>query len=77
MSEPEQVTREAIDRAVKEGDVQTLSRLTGIPVPVLQGVEKFTRKQRRQWYHSNRKRLNLPRWGNLSDLKTKENGKQE
>ena len=29
---------------------------------------KMTRKQRRQWYHDNKKRFNLPRWGELKSL---------
>jgi len=29
---------------------------------------KMTRKQRRQWYHENRKKYNLPRWGELGSL---------
>ena len=28
---------------------------------------KMTRAQRREWYHNNRKRLQLPRWGELRD----------
>lgn len=29
--------------------------------------EKMTRKERRQWYHRNRKRLELPEWGVLRE----------
>ena len=28
----------------------------------------MTRKERRQWYHENRKKYNLPRWGELGSL---------
>ncbi len=31
--------------------------------------EKMTRKERRAWYHKHRKKLRLPRWGELSNLK--------
>jgi hypothetical protein len=28
---------------------------------------KMTRAERREWYHKNRKRLQLPRWGQLRE----------
>ena len=31
----------------------------------------MTRKERRQWYHENRKKYNLPRWGELHTLNNK------
>jgi hypothetical protein len=31
---------------------------------------KMTRKQRRQWYHENRKKYDLPRWGKLKNLES-------
>ena len=33
---------------------------------------KMTRKERRQWYHENRKRLNLPAWRDLNKLEQHE-----
>jgi len=30
----------------------------------------MTRKERRAWFHSNRKDLDLPRWGELHNLET-------
>lgn len=68
MSEDIQPTPENIELASKEGRVEDLSAMLRIPVPVLLGVQKMTRKERRQWYHENRKRLNLPKWGSLKTL---------
>ncbi len=59
-------TRAAIDLAVKDGRIKDLSRLVQIPIEVLEGTKNMTRKERRTWYHENRKRLNLPRWGELA-----------
>jgi len=30
----------------------------------------MTRKERRQWYHENRKKYDLPRWGELKNLES-------
>jgi len=32
----------------------------------------MTRKERRAWFHANRKDLNLPQWGELHNLKPEE-----
>jgi len=39
--------------------------------------EKMTRRERREWYRVNRKKLGLPRWSELSTLKDEQqqNGK--
>lgn len=66
---------EAVDIALKEGNMEDLSLLVGIPVEVLQGVQKMTRSERRKWYHDNRKRLGLPRWGQLTKSNFEDNGK--
>lgn len=63
--------KQAVEAALKANDVQSLSMLVGIPVEVLSGISKMTRKERRQWYHENRKRLGLPRWGDLTTLDKK------
>lgn len=71
MSEPLQPTKENIELAAKEGRLLDLSQMTGLPLDVLRGERILTRKERREWYHKNRKRLQLPRWGILETLDKK------
>lgn len=67
---PEQFKAE-IQKAEAERDFPKLSRMLNLPVEVLMGQRVLSRKERRQWYHENRKRLGLPKWGALETLKGK------
>lgn len=49
-------------KAIMQGETKR-ERLVGIPdehVPLVMGM---SRKERREWYRKNKKRLNLPPWG--------------
>ena len=65
---PEEI-RESIAKAHKDKDLSELARLTKIPADVIAGVRVMSRKERRQWYYENRKRLGLPKWSLLETLK--------
>lgn len=66
-------------------DVSPVPELEKMPLYPLQSLdlgftkdpEKMTRKERREWYRNNKKRLGLPRWSELTKLKVKpqEDGK--
>lgn len=60
------ITQKDIDLAIKEGRFDDVARVTGIPADVLKGLRVMNRRDRRTWYHENRKRLGLPRWGELT-----------
>lgn len=60
-----------VQKAEGERNFPRLSALIGLPIDVLTGQRILSRKERRQWYHENRKRLGLPKWGNLQTMKQK------
>lgn len=60
-----------IDEAAKTFNLPELVRLTNLPEDVITGNLVMGRKERRQWYYENRKRLNLPSWGKLETLTIK------
>lgn len=60
-----------IDEAVAQKDLKRVLELTGLPIDVVVGQRTMTRKERRAWYHTNRKRLSLPTWGGLDTLTKK------
>lgn len=57
-----------IDEAAKAFDLSKLMRLTGLPADVITGQRVMSRKERRTWYHENRRRLKLPSWDKLDTL---------
>ncbi len=67
---PEEI-KEAIKVAHEKKDLSELQRLTGFPIDVIVGKRVMTRKERRSWYHENRRRLNLPAWDKLGELQVK------
>lgn len=67
----EENIQKEIDDAAAAFDLPKLVRLTGLPPEVIKGERVMTRKERRQWYHENRKRLQLPEWGQLETLMKK------
>lgn len=60
-----------IDEAVSKKDLDEVMRLTKLPLDVITGQRIMTRKERREWYHQNRKRLKLSTWGSLGLLSKK------
>lgn len=60
-----------IDKAVEGRDLKEVMRLTGLPLEVVTHQRVMTRKERRKWYHDNRRRLKLPKWGQLESLDKK------
>lgn len=70
-SELPDMLKEQIKTAHEKKDLSELVRLTGFPVDVIVGKRIMTRKERRAWYHENRRRLRLPKWSELDTLETK------
>lgn len=68
MSQDSDDPMKEIDEAAKAFDLEKLIRLTGLPADVITGVRTMTRKERRAWYHENRRRLRLPKWDKLDTL---------
>lgn len=60
-----------IIEAEKEKNITKLMKLTGFPADVIAGVRVMTRKERREWYRQNKKRLGLPAWNKLESLEKK------
>lgn len=60
-----------IGEAYAAKDLSKVVRLTGLPAEVIVGHRVMSRKERRQWYRENKKRLHLPQWNKLEDLKKK------
>ncbi len=65
MSE-EEIHKE-IDKAASEKDLGKIMRLTGLPPDVITGQRVMLRKERREWYRENKKRLKLPEWNKLAE----------
>lgn len=51
-----------------EQQVREAALATGLPTEVLNGSRKMTRKERRKWYHENRKKMKLTPWGQLHEI---------
>jgi ssDNA-binding replication factor A large subunit len=66
--EPTEDPLKEIDEAAKNFDLSKLMRLTGLPADVITGQRVMSRKERRTWYHENRRRLRLPKWDKLDTL---------
>jgi len=53
-----------VEKLILKNTMKNINNSANLP----DDPSKMTRKQRRQWYHENRKKYNLPRWGELGSL---------